>query len=105
MKKISHLRQIFLSAGGALALVALGNIALADGPAAKPAPYPLQTCVVSGEKLGEMGAPHTFTHQGREIKLCCKGCLKDFHKDPAKYLKKLEEAEKAGKSGNTAWSP
>jgi hypothetical protein len=56
-------------------------------------PYPLKTCVVSGEKLGEMGKPYVFTNDTREIKLCCKDCLKDFKKDTAKYVKKLEEAE------------
>jgi hypothetical protein len=60
----------------------------------KPKPYPLTTCVRSGEKLGSMGKPYVFTHEGREIKLCCKGCLDDFKKDAAKYVKQLEEAEK-----------
>ncbi len=55
--------------------------------------YTLKTCVVSGEKLGEMGKPYVFTNDNREIKLCCKDCLKDFDKDPKKYVKKLEEAE------------
>ncbi len=55
--------------------------------------YPLTTCVVSGEKLGEMGKPYTFTHEGQEIQLCCKSCLKDFKKDPAKYVKKLNDAK------------
>lgn len=66
--------------------------------------YPLKTCVVSGEKLdGDMGKPHVFTYQGREIKLCCKSCLKDFKKEPAKYIKKLEEAEKStAKPGGSA---
>jgi hypothetical protein len=68
----------------------------------KPKPYPLTTCVVSGEKLdGDMGKPYVFTYKdkkvkddaGREIKFCCKDCRKDFDKDPAKYIKKLEEAE------------
>jgi hypothetical protein len=26
--------------------------------------------------------------------MCCKDCRKDFDKDPAKYIKKLETAEK-----------
>jgi hypothetical protein len=63
----------------------------------KAKPYPLKTCVVSEEKLGEMGDPYVFTHEGREIKLCCKSCLKDFKKDSAKYIKKIEAAEKAKK--------
>jgi hypothetical protein len=62
----------------------------------KPKPYPLDTCLVSGEKLGGMGDPYVFTHEGREIKMCCKSCLKDFNKDTAKYIKKLEDAEKKG---------
>ena len=45
------------------------------------------------EKLGEMGKPHTFDYKGREIKLCCKSCLKDFNKEPAKYIKKLDEKD------------
>ena len=60
---------------------------------AKPKPYTLKTCPVSDEKLGEMGKPFVFTYEGREIKLCCKDCQKDFKKDPAKYVKKIEEAE------------
>ena len=65
----------------------------ADTKAAKP--YPLKTCIVSGEKLdGDMGKPYVFVEKGQEIKLCCKSCLKDFQKDPAKYLKKLAEAKK-----------
>lgn len=53
--------------------------------------YTLDTCIVSGDKLGEMGKPVVFEYKGQEIKLCCKDCRKDFDKDPAKYLKKLEE--------------
>lgn len=64
----------------------------------KPKPYPLKTCVVSGEKLDSMGEPYVFTHEGREVKLCCKGCLKDFNKEPAKYIKKMDEAEAKAKS-------
>ncbi len=65
----------------------------ADSKAAKP--YPLKTCIVSGEKLdGDMGKPYVFVHEGQEIKLCCKDCLKDFNKAPAKYLKKLADAKK-----------
>jgi len=60
-------------------------------------PYPLDKCVVSDEKLGEMGKPYVFKHESREVQLCCKNCLKDFKKDPAKYLKKLDEAEAKAK--------
>jgi hypothetical protein len=69
--------------------------------------YPLKTCVVSDEKLGgEMGDPYVFTYKdknikddpGREVKLCCKSCLKDFNKEPAKYIKKIDAAEKAAQA-------
>jgi hypothetical protein len=61
-------------------------------PDAKAKAYPLDTCVVSGEKLGEMGDPFVFTHEGQEIKLCCKSCKKKFDKSPETYLKKLKDA-------------
>jgi YHS domain-containing protein len=63
----------------------------------KPKPYTLKTCIISGEKLGEMGDPFVYVHENREIKFCCKGCLKDFKKTPAKYVKKIEEAEAKAK--------
>lgn len=54
-------------------------------------PYPLKTCIVSGDKLGQMGKPVVFTYKGQEIKLCCEDCREDFNKKPAKYLKKLSK--------------
>ena len=56
--------------------------------------YVLKTCPVSGEKLGDMGDPYTFEQDGRQIKLCCDGCLKDFKKNPSKFIKQIEAAEK-----------
>ena len=73
------------------------DAAAEKGAAAKAKPYPLTTCVVSDEKLGEMGDPYVFVHEGQELKLCCKSCLKDFKKDPAKYMKKVEAADKKAK--------
>jgi hypothetical protein len=60
----------------------------------KAKPYTLKTCPVSDEKLGGMGDPYVFTYQDREIKLCCKDCKKDFEKNPKKFIKKIEDAEK-----------
>jgi hypothetical protein len=79
-------------------LLALATIAvLASGPwalAADPNPaYPLTTCVVSGEKLGEMGPPVVINHEGTEVRFCCNGCVKKFNADPAKYLAKLGKKE------------
>lgn len=49
------------------------------------------TCPVSGEKLGEgdMGEPVTVAYKGRNVKLCCNGCVKKFKAEPAKYLAML----------------
>lgn len=69
---------------------------------AKLKPYTLKTCIVSGDKLGEMGDAVVYPYKDREIKFCCKGCIKDFNKDPEKYIKKIEEAEKAAKAGGCA---
>ena len=79
--------------GGLLVTPLVGNAA--DKKEEKAKPYTLEKCIVSDEKLGEMGKPYVFVHEGQEIKLCCKNCLKDFKKDTAKYLKKLKEAEAA----------
>lgn len=77
-------------------------LGLAADQKPKPKPYPLKTCVVSDEKLGGMGEAYVFVHEGQEIKLCCKSCLKDFKKDPAKYLKKMKDAEAKAKKGAKA---
>lgn len=65
-----------------------------SGKAEAGKPYPLDVCVVGGEKLGSMGDPVILKHEGREVRLCCPGCVDKFKADPAKYLKKLDEAEK-----------
>lgn len=84
--------------GAALTVLCWG-LSGCDKPSQPPEntaiPYPLDTCVVSGEKLGadpDM-KPYTFVHNGQEIKLCCKSCLKDFNADPEKYLARLKPAE------------
>src|SRR5215831_11665590 len=95
--KEKHMKLVKNVTAAVLAVSVLGSPLIglsADQKAdAKSKPYTLKTCVVSGEKLGEMGKPYVFVHEGREIKLCCKDCLKDFNKEPAKYVKKIEEAE------------
>lgn len=67
----------------------------ADAKPEKPKPYILKKCMVSDEEIDDKGdmKPYVFIHEGREIKLCCEGCLKDFKKNPAKYIKKIEKAE------------
>ncbi len=69
----------------------------AESTDAKARPYPLNTGVVSDEKLRGTGKPYAFVHEGQEIKPCCKSCLKDFDKEPVKYVKKLADAQKGAK--------
>jgi len=79
-----------------LALPLAGLAADTNSPTATlPKPDKLTTCPVSGDKLGEMGKPYVFVYQGQEVKLCCSGCKKDFDKDPAPYLKKIQDAAAA----------
>jgi YHS domain-containing protein len=115
-KSMKKTTQYLLLAACALGVVAWSS-AVAAGPAAPASSMPsdcsgldltavantntngipdrLKTCPVSGEKLnGDMGAPYVFSYQGQEIKLCCKGCKKDFDKNPAKYVKLIRAADK-----------
>ncbi|GAB4317192.1 MAG: hypothetical protein Kow0059_10130 [Candidatus Sumerlaeia bacterium] len=54
--------------------------------------YPLDTCPVSGEKLGQMGDPVDYVYKNRLVRFYCKGCVSQFEKDPDKYLAKLDQA-------------
>ena len=74
----------------------------AEAPVASVPAYPLTTCVVSGDKLedGDMGPPIDYIHKeegkpDRVVRLCCKACIKTFKKDPAKYLKQIDDAAAA----------
>jgi YHS domain-containing protein len=77
-----------------LALVALTLTSASFAADNAPKADQLATCPVSGEKLGEMGKAVTFTYQDQEVKLCCKGCKKDFDKNPEKYIKLIRAADK-----------
>lgn len=66
--------------------------------------YPLDTCVVTGDKLGSLGKPVDYLYkyksadgkeQVRLVRFCCGGCPATFKKDPDQYLKKIDDAAKA----------
>ena len=83
-----------------LSLVASAlTLGAAEKKEAKAKPYPLITCVVSGEKLDSDPAmkSHVFVQDGQEVKLCCKNCVKDFKKDTAGYMKKIADGSKTKK--------
>ena len=52
--------------------------------------YPLEVCIVSGEKLGSMGEAAVYNHAGQYVKFCCESCIDDFKNNPQQYLAKLE---------------
>ena len=96
------------------AVLALGSFAARAAsdspkkPANTAADYPLTTCVVSGDKLdGDMGAPFDYIYKedgkpDRLVRFCCKNCVKDFKKDPAKYLKMIDDAAAAKTPADSA---
>jgi YHS domain-containing protein len=45
-------------------------------------------CLVSDEKV-DPKAP-TVTYEGKVIGFCCEDCIKDFNKNPKKYMAKLK---------------
>lgn len=53
-------------------------------------PYLADTCPISGEELGGMGEPVVREYDGREVRFCCKSCIKKFEADPEAGFKKLD---------------
>jgi len=68
----------------------------------KAKPYPLDFCLVSGEKFEGSGMkPFEMVQDGQTIKFCCKNCVKDFNKDSKKYLTKLVDETKKQEAAKT----
>ena len=87
MKSLKYILAVILT----LTILAVSMTSRADDQ--KPKPYPLDTCLVCGMKLDSMGKPYSFVYQGQEIKICDKSEKADFDKAPAKYMKKLQDAQ------------
>lgn len=85
---------LFLSSTAllSLALTSCGRDNSGPPAASAETPYPLDVCVVSGEKLGSMGEPVIVTREGVTVKFCCDHCLPEFEKDPTKFIAKIKEA-------------
>jgi len=68
------------------------------------AAYPLDACVVGGDKLGgDMGEPFNFVYRqpgqpDRLVRFCCQACVSDFTANPAKFLKMIDDAAAAAKA-------
>ncbi len=54
--------------------------------------YPLDTCPISGQKLGAMGEPVDYIVANRLVRFCCNGCVSVFYKEPAPHLEKITMA-------------
>ncbi len=59
-------------------------------------PCPMTVCPVMGDPLD--ADAYSFVYEGREFKFCCDGCLDDFEKNPAKFVKMWDDAEKTAQS-------
>lgn len=86
-KSVVLIAAVALLAGGLYLRSTAGKPA--DSLAAGVKPYPLDACIVSGEKLGSMGDPFVLVHEGQQVKFCCEHCRPKFDQEPAKYLAKL----------------
>ena len=115
MRNLKSIRAIFLIM--AVVFIFSGTRAADTNPAGststnsvastKPVPYPLTTCVISGDKLGgDMGPPIVFIYQDKakginqEIKFCCPMCKPKFLADPDKYMKIIHDAEAKARVGD-----
>jgi YHS domain-containing protein len=59
-------------------------------------PYPIDYCLICGDKVVGTNPVVVINYQGQELRFCCKHCVKTFKQDPAKYLKKLHDAGNPG---------
>jgi hypothetical protein len=93
------------AAGADAGTAGAGKVVLVDATtdaawlAGAIAAYPMDTCVVSGDSLGEHSPSKrqdvVYREPGkpdRLVRFCCKGCVPDFVKDPQRYLRLIDEA-------------
>ena len=83
----------------AAALLALASgLAVTAPVAAAGSPYPLDTCPVSGEKLGKdavtvvLSGMSDKSLDGTQVRFCCPKCEKAFKSEPEKYVGTMNEA-------------
>jgi YHS domain-containing protein len=68
-----------------ITLFAVGYV-VAEGKTVKQAPQ--TNCPVMG---GTINKDIYADYEGKRVYFCCAGCIPEFQKDPAKYIKKLED--------------
>jgi hypothetical protein len=94
--RLLFLSALLSSALGAVVLAAKDQGAwgappalLATTPESPASPRPVNKCCPV-ERENEADARITLPHEGETIGFCCKDCVKDFRKDPKKYLAGLK---------------
>ena len=86
LKRVPNSKKLICAA-----LLALISVSCPNSNAASNAKsYPLKVCIVSGNALDSMGDTITEAYNGRQVKFCCKPCIKKFHANPEKYLSKIQ---------------
>lgn len=76
-----------------IATMLFSSFIFAAADSGVPKDYPLKKCPISGDEYGHDGMkPLKVTYEGTDVWLCCKGCKKDFDKDPSKYTKAVKDA-------------
>ena len=53
-------------------------------------PYLLDTCPITGMKLGSMGEPPVEVIDGREVRFCCAGCIPKFNADKKAKFQEID---------------
>lgn len=70
-----------------LGLLSCGSPGAPSGsPTGTVKQYTSDVCIVTDNKLGSMGDPISYVHEGQEVKFCCAPCVKKFKANPGKYL-------------------
>ncbi|MDP8244733.1 MAG: hypothetical protein P9L94_11670 [Candidatus Hinthialibacter antarcticus] len=54
--------------------------------------YPLETCLVTKQKLTAMGKAVDLIYKNRLVRFCCSNCVTEFTKNPEPILNQLNEA-------------
>ena len=70
-----------------------GSVPAVDSPAAvevQVIDVGNKVCPVGGDKVS---GKDFVEHEGKRYGLCCSMCMKDFLKDPAKFIAKMEQQE------------
>lgn len=108
MKQFSKIFFAFLIVGALAFTAAAQGAKKSTNPASKAKAAPkavkfmgkgdgITTCPVTGEEISSKDMHADY--YGRTVYFCCGGCMTKAQKNPALYIKKTEEAQKAAVAG------